>query len=60
MADSRTVSSFQNYNYLSSTEANANEAISSPISIDGQVASPTYIRTDSKGNVAIVMPVRYF
>lgn len=43
------------YNFLSSTEANADEAFSSPISIDGQVA-----RSYSKMDVAIVMPVRYF
>jgi hypothetical protein len=51
---------FTNFSFLSSTEANANEAINSPILIDGQVASPTYIQNLSKGAVAIVMPVRYF
>ncbi len=52
--------SSQNYQFLSSTEANANESITSPILIDGQVASPIYIRNEPKGSVAIVMPVRYF
>ncbi len=50
----------ENYDYASSSEANADEMITSPYSIAGQVASSIYIRNISKMAVIKVMPVRYF